>query len=105
MPRRSFNPQVHTRNKTGKLVSKARSQQHRQNPWAMAVAAARKELNLKGFVPIKKDTELYRVAQSIYKGTNLAGGYRGNAGKQFYQANVDFFKATSKPMFRANENV
>lgn len=32
----------------------------------------------------------------------LHGGYRGNIAKQFYQANVDFFKATSGPMFRAS---
>lgn len=35
-------------------------------------------------------------------GRHLTGGYRGNIAKQFYQANVDFFKLTSGPMFRAS---
>jgi len=34
--------------------------------WFQAVARARKELNVKGFVAIKKGTPLYKKAKELY---------------------------------------
>merc|ERR1712060_881996 len=57
-----------TRNKYGKYVSKKASSRGKSNSWAKAIAAARKALGLKGFVPINKGAEgkaLYAKAKSI----------------------------------------
>ena len=43
------------------------------NTWLKAVAAARKKLNVKGFMPIKKGTPLYTEAKKI-QSTMKGGG-------------------------------
>merc|ERR1719321_102295 len=53
------------RNSAGRIVSKKRSAASKKSyksikPWADAVSKARKELGLKGFVPIKKGGALYK---------------------------------------------
>merc|ERR1712228_342235 len=66
-----------TKNKFGKVVSKARSANQKKafkgskaESWAKALAQARKELNLKGFVPFGGKTaagkSLYAKAKAIY---------------------------------------
>merc|ERR1712070_290594 len=54
------------KNKYGNIVSKAASAVAKKNKWANAVKSARKELGLKGFVPIKKGTPLYQKAKAMY---------------------------------------
>eukprot|EP00413_Alexandrium_margalefii_P010993 CAMPEP_0204533898 /NCGR_PEP_ID=MMETSP0661-20131031/12557_1 /ASSEMBLY_ACC=CAM_ASM_000606 /TAXON_ID=109239 /ORGANISM="Alexandrium margalefi, Strain AMGDE01CS-322" /LENGTH=127 /DNA_ID=CAMNT_0051540303 /DNA_START=118 /DNA_END=501 /DNA_ORIENTATION=- len=57
-----------TRNKYGKFVSKKRSASAKSNVWARAIAAARKALGLKGFVPINRGPEgkaLYAKAKAL----------------------------------------
>uniref|UniRef100_A0A7S1KVA9 Uncharacterized protein n=1 Tax=Alexandrium catenella TaxID=2925 RepID=A0A7S1KVA9_ALECA len=57
-----------TKNKYGKYVSKKASARAKTNVWAKAIAAARKALGLKGFVPINKGPEgkaLYAKAKTI----------------------------------------
>merc|ERR1711908_44366 len=62
-----------TKNSAGKFVSKAKSilakKRYAQTikPWNVAVAKARKELKIKGFVVLKKNTALYAKAKSFYK--------------------------------------
>merc|ERR1712127_823960 len=53
------------KNKSGKIVSKAQSARAKKNPWFAAVAAARKALNIKGFVAIKKGSPIYVKAKSL----------------------------------------
>merc|ERR1712113_1123738 len=64
------------KNKSGKIVSKSRSQNSKKNyansaikKWADAMKAARKALNLKGFVPMGGKTaqgkSLYAKAKSL----------------------------------------
>merc|ERR1712008_6874 len=55
------------KNKGGKIVSKALSARGKKHPWFAAVAAARKALNLKGFVAIKKGSPFYLKAKALYK--------------------------------------
>merc|ERR1712014_149358 len=63
------------KNKYGKVVSKARSAAAKKggkfSAWAKATAAARKQLNIKGFVPMGGKTAqgkaLYAKAKSLYK--------------------------------------
>lgn len=55
------------KNKGGKIVSKTASARGKKNPWFAAVAAARKALNVKGFVAIKKGSPLYAKAKALYK--------------------------------------
>lgn len=55
------------KNKYGKTVSKKKSELGRKNPWARAVKAARKALKIKGFMPIKKGSALYKKAKQLYK--------------------------------------
>mmetsp|Transcript_70695 Transcript_70695/g.219272 ORF Transcript_70695/g.219272 Transcript_70695/m.219272 type:complete len:119 (-) Transcript_70695:215-571(-) len=58
-----------TKNRYGKVVAKKRSAIGRANPWAKAIAAARKALGLKGFVAINGGPEgkaLYAKAKTIY---------------------------------------
>jgi len=55
------------KNKNGRVVSKAASARGKKNPWFAAVAAARKALNVKGFVAIKKGSPLYVKAKALYK--------------------------------------
>ena len=66
MPRRTFDAAVHTRNIAGKLVSKAKSARMKSNPWSKAVQQARRELEVKGFMPIRKGEPLYQLAKKIY---------------------------------------
>lgn len=47
----------------GKRASKKRT-----NLWAQAFKQARKELNIKGFQPLKKGTSLYDRTKKIYLG-------------------------------------
>merc|ERR1719213_921596 len=54
-----------TKNKYGKIVSKKRSAVSKKNTWMIAVQKARKALKLKGFVPIKKGSELYKKAKEF----------------------------------------
>merc|ERR1712146_588254 len=56
-----------TKNKHGKVVSKAQSARGKKNGWIKAVAAARKALGTKGFTPIKKGSALYNKAKALYK--------------------------------------
>ena len=52
-----------------KRPSAAKKKQGRENPWAKAVAQARQQLGLTGFVPINRGRDgkaLYRVAKQIY---------------------------------------
>merc|ERR1711907_553555 len=61
------------KNKTGKIVSKKRSTFAKANfastlgPWMAAVQKARKALNVKGFMAIKKGTPLYKKAKEFYQ--------------------------------------
>ena len=66
MPRRTFDSAKHTRNKAGKLVSKAKSAHMKSNPWSKAVQLARQELGVTGFMPIRKGEPLYQLAKKIY---------------------------------------
>merc|ERR1719443_1718224 len=58
-------------NSQGKVVSKKRSAVAKKNynstikVWIEAVQKARKELGVKGFVPIKKGTALYKKAKEF----------------------------------------
>merc|ERR1719401_1405470 len=57
-----------TKNKYGKLVSKKKSALGKSLAWPKAIAAARKALGLKGFVPINKGPEgkaLYAKAKTL----------------------------------------
>ena len=59
------------RNKNGKIVSKKQSANGKKayariKGWTMAVAKARKELGVKGFVAVKKGTPLYKKAKEFY---------------------------------------
>merc|ERR1719494_585822 len=60
-----------TKNKSGKVVSKKKSDRGRHNKWTAAVARARKELKLKGFVAVGGKSALGRSllakARSLYK--------------------------------------
>ena len=61
-----------TKNKNGRIVSKKLSARAKKNfskqlgGWLAAVAKARKALNCKGFVAIKKGSALYNKARSFY---------------------------------------
>lgn len=57
------------KNKSGRVVSKKQSLQAKKKlgGWLAAVAKARSELKIKGFVAIKKGTPLYAKAKSYYK--------------------------------------
>ena len=50
-------------NKTGKVVSKKKSERGHNNPWIKAVTSARQILGLKGFVAVKKDSPVYNLAK------------------------------------------
>merc|ERR1712193_288418 len=59
------------RNKRGKIVSKKQSLRGKRNNyikgWTIAVQKARKALGLKGFVAIKKGSDLYKKAKELYR--------------------------------------
>ena len=62
------------KNKRGKVVSKkanaagkATYKRNGLDKWTKAFMAARKALKVKGFVPCKKGTALYKKAMSLYK--------------------------------------
>merc|ERR1719460_1556767 len=58
------------KNKMGKIVSKKASlrakKQNSFGPWLAAVKKARKALNIKGFVAIKKGTPFYKKAKEFF---------------------------------------
>merc|ERR1719197_979168 len=56
------------KNKNGKIVSKKKSALAKSHfgGWLAAVAKARKALNVKGFVAVKKGTPLYKKAKELY---------------------------------------
>merc|ERR1711924_314150 len=54
-----------TKNKYGKIVSKKKSSISKKNSWMIAVQKARKALKIKGFVAIKKGSELYKKAKEF----------------------------------------
>merc|ERR1712093_970103 len=59
------------RNKNGKIVSKKQSAKGKKayariKGWTAAVTKARKFLNVKGFVAVKKGTPLYKKAKEFY---------------------------------------
>merc|ERR1719262_275799 len=54
-----------TKNKNGRVVSKKRSALSKKNTWMIAVQKARKALKIKGFVAIKKGSELYKKAKEF----------------------------------------
>merc|ERR1712036_90265 len=60
-----------TKNKNGKIVSKKQSANGKKayahiKGWTLAVAKARKELKIKGFLAVKKGTPLYKKAKEFY---------------------------------------
>ena len=66
MPRRVFDSTKHERNSAGRLVSKKRRALGKQNKWAAAVKRARAVLGVRGFMPVKKGTPLYKKARELY---------------------------------------
>merc|ERR1719272_197898 len=54
-----------TKNKNGRVVSKKQSARGKKNVWMIAVQKARKALKIKGFVAIKKGSELYKKAKEL----------------------------------------
>merc|ERR1711981_202653 len=59
------------RSKSGKVVSKKASAAGKKayaniKAWTVAVQKARKDLGLKGFVAVKRGSELYKAAKAIY---------------------------------------
>jgi len=52
--------------KSSRKPSKSKSVSKGKMTWFQAVAKARKELNIKGFVAIKKGTPLYKRAKELY---------------------------------------
>ena len=54
-----------TKNKYGKIVSKKKSSISKKNSWMIACSKARKALKIKGFVAIKKGSELYKKAKEF----------------------------------------
>merc|ERR1719387_3193648 len=54
--------------KSGRIVSKKKSAICKSNfgGWQAALAKARKALNVKGFVAVKKGTPLYKKAKELY---------------------------------------
>merc|ERR1711907_881364 len=54
---------------TGKIVSKKRSAHAKATLglWTAAVQKARKALNIKGFVAVKKGTPIYKKAKEFYQ--------------------------------------
>ena len=54
------------KNKSGKIVSKKKSQLGKASPWLAAVKQARSALKIKGFCAIKKGTPLYKKAKELY---------------------------------------
>merc|ERR1712124_24738 len=61
-----------TKNKFGKIVSKKSMAHGKKNytfikSWGLAVQKARKTLGLKGFVPIKKGSALYKKAKEFHQ--------------------------------------
>merc|ERR1711869_189128 len=55
------------KNKRGKVVSKKKHASGMKQPWMVAVIAARKALNIKGFAVVKKGTPLYKKAKELMK--------------------------------------
>jgi len=55
-----------TKNKIGRVVSKKKSALGKKNSWMIAVQKARKALKIKGFVAIKKGSELYKKAKEFH---------------------------------------
>ena len=53
------------KSKNGKIVSKKKSALGKKNTWMIAVQKARKVLKIKGFVAIKKGSELYKKAKEF----------------------------------------
>merc|ERR1712167_320300 len=54
-----------TKNRTGRIVSKKKSALGKKNTWMIAVQKARKALKIKGFVAVKKGSELYKKAKEF----------------------------------------
>merc|ERR1719247_1922069 len=59
------------KNKAGKIVSKKASAAGKKaykniKGWTVAVQKARQELGVKGFVPIKKGSAIYKKAKEFY---------------------------------------
>merc|ERR1711977_231538 len=52
--------------KSGKIVSKKKSDLMKKSPWIAAVTKARAALKIKGFSAIKKGTPLYNKAKEFY---------------------------------------
>merc|ERR1712159_640635 len=54
--------------KTGKIVSKKQSANAKKTlgAWTAALQKARKALNIKGFLAVKKGTPLYKKAKELY---------------------------------------
>merc|ERR1719421_2544494 len=61
------------KSKSGKIVSTKQSLRGKKvyakylSKWTSAVQKARKALGVKGFVPVKKGSALYKKAKSLYK--------------------------------------
>ena len=65
MPRRKFDSEKHERTVHGRLVSKKKRAVGLTNKWAQAVKAARNQLGIKGFVPVKKGTVIRRSKENL----------------------------------------
>ena len=61
-----------TQNSKGKVVSLKQSAAKKYNPWIIACCAAKKLLNLKGFVACKKGSPLYKKTKTIHAAIKLA---------------------------------
>merc|ERR1712048_1238866 len=60
------------KNKRGKIVSKAAHKSGRKSyanikSWTMAFSQARKNLKVKGFMPCKKGSKLYKETMRLYR--------------------------------------
>ena len=53
------------RNKHGSYVSAAKHRAGKRNPWIRAVNMARRQLGIRGFMPVRKGTRLYALAKQI----------------------------------------
>ena len=59
------------KSKTGKIVTKAQNAAGKKaykniKAWTTASSKARKDLNLKGFVPMKKGSAFYKATKAIF---------------------------------------
>ncbi|CAE8692832.1 unnamed protein product [Polarella glacialis] len=76
------------KNKTGRVVTRKQHAAGKKayghlKAWTTACQKARKDLGIKGFVPIKKGTSFYKAAKAIYKSFDSTSGGSGEADALF----------------------